>query len=279
MPNFPRRPLVLTLAVLRVVAADLLPLPAPPPPPFPHASPDMSTPGCLQRANVVYIGDSTLRYEYLELARRLHARYFSQTNSTPASHEHKQARAHSSAACLPSPGYFGCMYNETTDEFDGRMICDCMRLDCKLGRQPCSDDLLGQTVENRVYYGRNSGQSGFLRLSFFQWFGHSYMPRGSLDVLHALKARDPSNHTHLPCAPGYGVPDSWRWNASVEELLRRLSLVKPTHVIINSGHWASSRFTAEQWAGIRSAGDALRPARVFWRTTPRRLNSTLWNVP
>lgn len=226
---------------------------------------------CLTGVNVLFIGDSTMRYEYLALVNRLHkARQHGSHNlstagaSPPLTAPHLPATsAHSTDGCQPSRQYWLNFYEQTTEAFGDRMLCDCFRLEPDNNKADCCD----QTVENRVYYG------GSYRLAYLQWFGQYHMPRGNVPLKHALHA---FHRAALPtrCPPGYGSRFGWSWNYSVVDLLRHeLSGTKPTHIIMNAGHWGTSDLSASFWRDLAAAGARLRrvhSARVIWRTTVRQ---------
>jgi hypothetical protein len=244
-----------------------------------------SSPACLANVTLVYIGDSTSRYEYLELVQRLHGRLGPEFDSShaPLRDTLPSSECHASAPRHGKSETWTDFYSQSTAAFGGRMLCDCMRL----SPRNASATALSQTVENRVYV----APDGAYRLAFFQWFGQYEMPRGSVDVCRALgrdshaRAGALSERLHaLPCPPGLGSEGNWRWHAGVDGLLRMLAAVRPTHVILNAGHWETAGLGSAVWHAIVRAGVALKAdtsARVFWRTTPRRADadSLPRNVP
>ena len=122
-------------------------------------------------------------------------------------------------------------------------------------------------MENRVYY----GLGGAYRVGYVQWFGQYHIPRGNLNLKLALHTALPSKAV-LPCRPGFGAPNGWKWNMSVVELLRSGLRTRLSHLIINAGHWGTSALPPSFWHELAAAGASLRRrqgTRVMWRTSPR----------
>ena len=145
-----------------------------------------------------------------------------------------------------------------------RFLCDCFRLPPRVPNDCCD-----QTVENRVYYGGERSNS--FHLAYIQWFGQSHMPRGNLDLHHALHASN-ADAIPLPCNPGHGAEFGWAWARSVIDLVESLGAARPTHMILNAGLWRTSNLTKAFWHALASAGAHLQSrhgTRILWRTTPR----------
>lgn len=210
---------------------------------------------CLRAKHIIYIGDSTVRFEYLALVSRIH-RALKASQCMERRHRNCCAatqRNETAAECERSYGLWSRFYALSTNSFDGRMTCDCYRLAPQNESLDCCD----RAVENRVYDG------GDFKLSYFQWFGDVHQPRGNL-----ILARHPE-HSQL-CATGKG--SAWRWSEPIDAFVARLTNLAPTHVILNAGHWRTHSLSEALWRSLAQAGAALRRstgATIFWRTTPR----------
>lgn len=242
-------------------------------------------PPCLNRTVVVYIGDSTHRYEYLALAARLHSRFGpvlgldaastleaaipprttsseSMAAKAGVATPSRRQQAKLDARCQPSIPPYDHNFASSPMLFGGRELCDCWRGRPKFPLRDCCDS----AVENRVYYG------AAFKIAFFQWFGSVHSPRGHLSVERALSTqqRDP-DASSLPCGPSFGSKH-WRWSVSTAGLLAQLrDAGTATHVILGAGLWRAN-FTHNEWLELARAGAELRRARgtrLFWRSTPR----------
>lgn len=266
---------------------------------------------CLERKRIVYIGDSTARYEYLAVALLAHhgvlppagTAAVRESNSAPPSlpctnglpsplyerwvvDTYKRDRASLPATLTsPRPAADGCskswddwdLYYRLSDEiFGGREACDCWRARC------CRD-----AFESRVYRGKD------VSISYHAWYGDLNPMRGTWDTV-ALAAGggamgrggarrgtgSPAPSARQPrgvCPAGQRGNVTWELSvASFVKSLVRPGILPPTHIILSPGWHSTERYSRRDWEAIRAAGArAMRAgARVFWRTTPRPFNMT-----
>ena len=114
-----------------------------------HANLRCSSPShddpCLKDVTLLYIGDSTSRYEYLELVNGLHAAGAGALHAGPpggggassTSVDHNIGRGN----CEPSYGSWQAFYNSSTSNFSARMLCDCFRLPPRTGLDCCDQSM------------------------------------------------------------------------------------------------------------------------------------------
>lgn len=232
---------------------------------------------------MIYVGDSTLRAEYIALVERLHPHVHVLKQHKSVAQRRRRTKSDANgltnrlgrtilnkSRCAPSQSetYFkdNGICTDYRFDFGGRMLCDCFRL-----KPTRKGDCCNEAVDNRVYYGQLSTGESF-QLAYFQWFGQWHAPRGNLNIQQALSSDGCAECANLPCAPGFGSESGWQWSLSIADLLHSLAAVRPTHVILNAGHWDTAAVASAEWAAIAEAGAALKRehrTRIIWRTTPR----------
>mmetsp|Transcript_6527 Transcript_6527/g.10973 ORF Transcript_6527/g.10973 Transcript_6527/m.10973 type:complete len:443 (-) Transcript_6527:1228-2556(-) len=188
--------------------------------------------------HVVFIGDSLLRYSYLEWLH--HHQYHSPAPESLINEK------------LSSSWY--SYFQSSTAHFGGYMKCDCRR------SQTWN---LGSEVENRYYF-RDDGPEG----SAFQAYG-SNMAHGRFapgDVQNSLIS------TEEDASVGYKWGYMGRdWDKLITEYVAKLE-ISPTLMVFNAGFWPNDDIAQKLGSILRSAKDVMgNHGRVLWKgLTPTR---------
>lgn len=237
---------------------------------------------CLAGKRIVFIGPSTSKFDYLALA------YFAEYGRWPMEdqvliaggatgpnplYEWNVRNALQAGAPLPPevtvPHHTaGCNGGAGTESFlrytnhilNAHEVCDCHQN----GDWKGVGDLYNAT-ENRVYL------NGGSMVSYFQWFGDTVAPRGTVDMSPVLKPTPQA--VHLQCPVGQ-FPGKWAWNFDIVSFLNNVVRhAAPTHLIISAAFWPTQPTDTARWEALAQAGAAaVAPSggQVFWRTTPQR---------
>ncbi|KAL4438729.1 hypothetical protein ABPG77_006333 [Micractinium sp. CCAP 211/92] len=207
---------------------------------------------CLAGKRLVFVGDSVTRYQYLTLL------YFLERGDWPAPlggvpGEPSVANEHE----WPSWNDF---LRGTNRLFNGRELCDCFRADWVPGSgwKPPEDE----KHENRFYRRRLGGAGGDIFVSHLTYTTYPNRMHGHYGFPPYLKGR-------RPCAPATcNFPADWAHHLA-EGLTGPVKDLGPTHLIVNSGLWASSNALPD-WHAIAAAGVAAvapQGGRAIWRGT------------
>lgn len=150
---------------------------------------------------------------------------------------------------------------ELCDCSPGPTLCCTERFDNRVFR------LKGETEANGAYPGS---------LSYFQLLGDQAPTRGTLELRHmAAYAEHGTRPTpkQFPCPAGFAR--NWTWEYSVPVLLNRLGVLRPTHLVLNMGHWVYNHHDTGWWKAIAAAGRKLQHQHgtvLLWRTHPLPAN-------
>ena len=234
---------------------------------------------CLRGKRIVWLGDSTCRFEYLTVAvfaewgvlpdsdcprlvppcaaDSLVGIYDRSTlprvPSSPSSSFPRPPRGVHDDGCASAGG--SSSWNHFF-QYSSRLLrnetCDCWR--AKAGYT--------DMVENRIYRG---GDAGPALLAYFGWYGDQSSPQG-----HG----DPTQLAHSQfCSPGRRGPRHARWQMPADMLLRCvLRHLRPTHLVVGTGPWSVARFPPAFWRSLALAGALAvqrSAGRAYWRVTPR----------
>ena len=196
--------------------------------------------------HLVFIGDSLLRYSYLEW---LH-------------HQHYQSPAPESLINEKLSKSWYSYFQNSTAHFQGHMKCDCRR------SQIWS---LGSEVENRYYFrGGGHGQhrgSAALAATYIQAYGdnqaHGRYAPDDLGNFTISTEDDESGYKW-----GYMGHD---WDNLFKEYVAKMEIT-PTLAIFNAGFWPNEGIALNLGSILRSAKDVMgHRGRVIWRgITPTR---------
>lgn len=226
-------------------------------------------PPWLNGTRIAFIGDSTMRYQYLTLA------YFLEHGEWPDTSPNKPSilweGSVSGSKLYRSNGAIvgkaGCnisdldsvymaqwtqFYQFTNSAFGEHEKCDCYRSN------------IHNSIENRLYSFRN------VSLAYFQYFGDCAWPRGTSNF---------QNKFNISCRPGMCCRQ--RWEVAIGDFLSStLNFFQPTHVILNLGLWKTPHKSlhcrnVSDKKLIRSVNSAsskgfIRSSVKVWRTTPLR---------
>lgn len=193
--------------------------------------------------HVVFIGDSLLRYSYLEW---LH-------------HQHYHSPAPESLINEKLSESWYSYFQSSTAHFQGHMKCDCRR------SQTFS---LGKEVENRYYFrGGGHGRGSALAATYIQGYGDNqahgrYAPH-DLGNSTISTEDDTSGYKW-----GYMGQD---WDNLIKEYVAKME-VTPTLMVFNAGFWPNEGIALNLGSILRSAKDAMgHHGRVIWKgITPTR---------
>lgn len=234
---------------------------------------------CLANKRVVFVGTSTLRYEYLTLA------YFAEYGTWPSDMRNvhfgqppaqrlgptplnEQEVLWSSQlppeAISPRAAAVGCkrddlkwesFYRYTNLLFNGHEVCDCYRY----GNQYVN------TTENRLY----TSATGDVKLAYFQWWGQYSSPRG-MCPLQAFTAPGSAPQT---CPAGEGL-GAFTWQVPVADFVASaVAQIAPTHLVMNADWWPVEKLGQPFWAQLAAAGaGAVKPSsgRAFFKQSPAK---------
>eukprot|EP00927_Polykrikos_kofoidii_P066185 TRINITY_DN61832_c0_g1_i1.p1 TRINITY_DN61832_c0_g1~~TRINITY_DN61832_c0_g1_i1.p1 ORF type:complete len:346 (+),score=31.80 TRINITY_DN61832_c0_g1_i1:57-1094(+) len=237
--------------------------------PFEDPAEEVALRQCASGKRIVYIGDSTFRYEYMAMAYFIeHGRWPTGSNTlNPDPSSEMNVISYFRTVGVPQyPLIPGCvsgggqvwepLYRYTNALLNNNEACDCFRMD---------NDGQGTTAtENRMY----KSADGSVSVSYFQWFGEMASPRGTMDILARA-----SKHIAPACPPGQKLSGSSEWRmdlpAFVSTVVRQL---RPTHLIIALAWWPSPHLDQSFWSSLATAGAAAvsdTGGIVYWRTTPK----------
>ncbi|KAL4440174.1 hypothetical protein ABPG75_003175 [Micractinium tetrahymenae] len=208
---------------------------------------------CLAGKRLVFVGDSVTRYQYLTLL------HFLERGTWPAPlggvpGEPSVANEHE----WPSWNDF---LRGTSRLFNGHELCDCFRADWVPGSgwKPAEED----KHENRFYRRRlGAAAGGDIFVSHITYTTYPNKMHGHYGFPPYLKGR-------RPCAPATcDFPADWAHHLA-EGLAGPIKDLRPTHLVLNSGLWASSNMLPD-WPAIAAAGAAAvapQGGRAIWRGT------------
>eukprot|EP00927_Polykrikos_kofoidii_P074125 TRINITY_DN70095_c0_g1_i1.p1 TRINITY_DN70095_c0_g1~~TRINITY_DN70095_c0_g1_i1.p1 ORF type:complete len:332 (-),score=18.43 TRINITY_DN70095_c0_g1_i1:86-1081(-) len=219
---------------------------------------------CSNGKRIIYVGDSTFRYEYLAMAYFMeHGKCYSGPNALkPDPSVEAEVMAHFRTFGSPIyPIAPGCVdgggrawepfYRYTNSLLNNHETCDCFRDDA---------DGRGTTAtENRMYVSADNSVS----VSYFQWFGETLSPRGTVNVFNK----------EIPCPPGQTPATSSRWMFDLPTFLSTIvRQLRPTHLIVSVAWWPFQSLHNDFWSKVAMAGAAAvsdTGGTVYWRTTPK----------
>lgn len=260
---------------------------------------------CLRGKRIVFIGDSTMRYEYLTLA------LFAEYGGWEWMHDEPLVRMHGPKGFSTGPNPLfekygrdvpyvggpagsvairaknGCIkpyrvdhnvswesfYRYTSSLLSGEQ-CDCFRDVCCAG-----------TTENRRYAAAPTAPAAGLELVFLQFFGDGGQSGvGHQDVGGTVGLHSLLSNVSPPCPPGQtlrrpkpGIGSRhWTWRMGVPDVLRVLAALpdgrRPTHVIFQAGLWPTRGLDDDYWSHVAAVSAAAvaggeRPL-VWWRSNP-----------
>jgi hypothetical protein len=193
-----------------------------------------------QRQHVVFIGDSTLRYSYLEW---IDQDFYNRDDNSFAPPELVHEKRHAS---------WTDFFNYTTLHFHGHMACDCQRSE--------TWDL-NTEVENR-YYSRDQFTATYLQ-GYGDNMAHGrYLPQ---DV-HLAQITDPENSS---------LPILWReYGGQWDKMFLgevALLLPRPTAIVLNAGLWPNVAIARNMGSILRAALQVVgSQGHVIWRATLKR---------
>lgn len=213
---------------------------------------------CLTNKKVVFVGTSTLRYEYLTLAyfaeygawpsdqKMINYGYPSQRlGPTPLNEQEVlwstqlpwEATSPRSATpgCLRDDVKWESFYRYSNMVYNGHEVCDCYRY----GNQ------YGNTTENRMY----KSASGDFQANYFQWWGQQSVPHGMapVEVFTAPGSVWPT------CPAGEGKPFHWQM-PTADFIQHIVSTMAPTHLVINADWWPVDQLPPAFWTQLAAAG-------------------------
>lgn len=244
---------------------------------------------CLSGKRIVFVGPSTSKSDYMALA------YFAEYGRWPDQDQVMYGPLHMPAAG-PNPLYgplleYGLNVgghhprpvsvnpcNVGTAEsylhysnaiFNGHELCDCYKND-PTGKFHIAD-LYNQT-ENRIYVNEDASTM----VAYFQWFGDTVNPRGSVNfspLTYLPTHLNPTKAIHQTCPVGQ-FKGTWDWYMPVQHFINNfVRNLKPTHLIIDAAYWPTQTHNAQFWDELSSAGaNAVMESQgqVMWRTVPLR---------
>lgn len=248
-----------------------------------HTARDRHLQSCLAGQRIVFIGPSTSKFDYIALA------YFAEYGRWPI----EDQVVISNGATGPNPLYEwnvrnalkagqwlppeiktvnavpGCIGGGGTETFmrytnhimNAHEVCDCHQN----GNWKGVGDWYNST-ENRVYLNGNT------MVSYFQWFGDTVSPRGTIDMSPLLAPTTPQA-VNLQCPVGQ-FPGKWAWTLPLTDFLNNVvKYTNPTHLIISAAFWPTKPEDTARWEALAQAGaNAVSGSggQVYWRTTPQR---------
>ena len=244
---------------------------------------DNATATCLQTRRVVLVGDSTSRYEYEQIAHLFLGTDTSALAVDPIDVWMDVTRLPQWARNVPVPPAncdafaierngskrpLSQLENPATSAFMYRqgmlkkreVACDC---------SPGSPGTIANGFQNRVF---TFGNGGFM--AYFQLRGDMLPVSGTVSLQHLMRAGSEGvalTPHEMPCPVGVERPATWQHPP--DKLLAELVAMRPTHVILNMGHWVFSpkMRPAQYWHRIAIAAHALRQqfgTTLLWRTHP-----------
>jgi len=192
--------------------------------------------------HVVFIGDSLLRYAYLEW---LH-------------HHHYHSPAPKSLINEKLSDSWYSFFQSSTAHFQGYMTCDCRRQEFTLGKD---------VVENRYYYRGNGGGYKGLAATYIQAYGDNQVHGRFLASEIRNATVSPANDT-TGYKWGYMGCD---WGNLVKDYVAKLEIT-PTLMVFNAGFWPNDGMSRNLGSILRSAKDVMGDhGRVVWKgITPMR---------
>jgi hypothetical protein len=217
----------------------------------------------LRGKRVVFVGDSTARFEYLTLV------LWAETGVLPVCdltalaclHDSSAKAAANVASSPPPPMPTGCEYGpHRWDKFykwshsilNGHEVCDCGFVH---GRR-----------ERRLYEHEALGFSA----AFYFWMGGDVYGQGA-----------PTDFAHIACPAGASIAsreqrNRTNWLLPPDELVRATASLKPTHLIVGPGWWKVHAASTRFWDSLAAAGNAAvapQGGNVYFRTTLRPRNA------
>jgi len=242
---------------------------------------------CLKGKRIVFIGPSTAKADYIALT--YFAEYgrwpekdtvvFGQPGHVVASGPNPmfgpalEYQKNVAGRPLPAP-VAGCKVGTaesylsySNSVLNGHELCDCYKNDPS--KEFHIADIYNQT-ENRIY------ANGDTMIAYFQWFGDTVSPRGSVDfspMTYMPWSADPFHAIHQKCPAGQ-FKGSFDWSIPVQHFISNfVKALKPTHVVVDAAYWPTDPHNSQFWEEISMAGaDAVRDTMgsALWRTVPLR---------
>ena len=178
----------------------------------------------VEKEHFVFIGDSTLRYAYLEL---IDQRHHQLERLPPSELIHEKYHKNWTA-----------FFQYSIEYFDGAMTCDCQR---------SNEFNLGTEIENRQYTSPHDGS----RYTYIQLYGDNQAHgRYSADTMNeAVISQPPDGEQHTPKVWGYMGEDM---DKLILEYVAKLT-PKPTAIIINAGLWPNEKIANNMDSIMRAA--------------------------
>jgi len=242
---------------------------------------------CLKGKRIVFIGPSTAKSDYLALV------YFAEYGRWPDKDTVVYGAPGQVAASGPNPllgpaleyqqnvggrpppaATAGCKVGTaesylsySNSIFNGHEMCDCYKNDPS--KEFHIADIYNQT-ENRIYANGNT------MIAYFQWFGDTVGPRGSVDfspLTYEPWSADPFHSINQQCSAGQ-FKGSFDWSIPIPHFISNfVKALKPSHVVVDAAYWPTNPQNSQFWEEISLAGaDAVRDTMgsAFWRTVPLR---------
>ena len=212
---------------------------------------------CLRGKRIVFVGDSTARFEYLTLVLWAETGVLPMCDLPALACWSTETHTRVSSGAVP-PTRAGCeygtqrwdtFYNWSNAMLNGRETCDCAFTH---GRR-----------ENRVYENKALG----FFAAFYFWMGGNIYGLG--------EATDPR------CPAGASLPlredrNRSSWSLRPEELVRATARLRPTHLIVGPGWWRVQTPSTEFWNALAAAGVAAvapQGGAVYFRTSLRPVDA------
>lgn len=236
---------------------------------------------CLANKKVVFVGTSTLRFEYLTLAyfaeygvwpsdqNMIHYGHPNPRRSGPnpldaqkvlwSTQLPREATSPRSATpgCLRDDLKWESFYRYSNMVYNGHEVCDCYRY----GNQ------YGNTTENRMY----KSASGDFQATYFQWWGQTSVPHG----MGPVEAFTAPGSLWPSCPAGEGKPFQWQM-PTVEFIQNIVSTMSPSHLVINADWWPIDKLPPVFWTQLAAAGVHAVTAsggQAFLKNAPAKLGA------
>lgn len=198
----------------------------------------------LNNQHIVFIGDSLMRYQYLDVVYLIHKNAMILPEQEPKIVEEKSHHS-------------WLEFHQFTNKlFAPNEYCDCFRLD-NIIAQKC--------YENRYYH--NAARN--ISISFFLYLGDENPTRGQ------YLPGDAEGNDHFKAPDVELVPPKWEY-ASIADVISNIAaklLPKPSTLVLNAGHWPHYYMNeTHRTRVIHTAHEHF--SRVIWKTTSG--HNALW---
>jgi len=157
--------------------------------------------------------------------------------------------------------------------FNQHEMCDCYKNDPSQVFHIA--DLYNQT-ENRIYVNKNAATGRSTMIAYFQWFGDTISPRGSVDfspLTYMPLHLDPPKAIKQQCPVGQ-FKGHWDWTLQVQYFISNfVKALSPTHLVVDAAYWPTNPANLAFWEQVSLAGaDAVLASggTVFWRAVSLR---------